>query len=89
MRRCLKCKHARQAGRLNQVDVVGCVKLSNGEVEVSDVIGEGNIYNGYVYFGRKVGDNRDSRTVGLGHGVITYGLLCDADLSCDNWEPVE
>lgn len=88
MKNCGNCSHARQSARLGQTDIVGCVKLTLGEIEVRDVSGEGNLYEGYIYSARRVGDNRESKDVGLGHGILTFGILCDEPLSCSRWGPI-
>lgn len=87
MKNCENCNHARQSARLGQTDVVGCSKLTNRKIKPNDVIGVGNVYEGYMYPARRVGDNRESSSVlGLGHGTLLYGLLCDGTLTCNVWE---
>ena len=85
MRKCLNCEHARQSGKLNQTDVVACVMLTDGRAGLGDVSGS-NIYEGYGYLGRKVGDSSESD--GIGRGVITLSYLVDSKGSCPSFAEV-
>jgi hypothetical protein len=88
MKNCGNCTHARQSARLGQTEIVGCAKLTLGEISINDVSGAGNLYEGYIYGARRVGDCRESKDVGLGHSVLTLGMLCDSTMTCDRWREV-
>ena len=88
---CGNCKHARQIADKNNPDIVGCVLL-NGNPNNSlgaPVLGmkevrESNVYEGYVYFGRCVGDVEESDT--FGKGTLTLGLMVDSTGYCAKFE---
>lgn len=88
---CGSCKWARQIADKNRTDIVGCVLLNGNPCDsfkppvlsIDKVVG-GNIYEGYVYFGRRVGDIADSHN--FGNGVLTLGLMVDSSCLCKEWE---
>jgi len=76
---CGNCEHARQVGDKSCQHIVGCVSLIKGEVSPQEVKNS-NVYEGYVYCGRRVGDIKDCET--FGRGVLTFGLMTDYTGSC-------
>lgn len=92
--KCINCKWARQVGDKSRQDVVGCVLL-NGDPSDSfkapllspNSVENSNIYEGYIYFGRKVGDIEDSKS--FGKGTLTLGLITDATGSCGLGEELD
>ena len=46
-----------------------------------------NIYEGYIYFGRRPGDIAKNKE--LGKGTLTLGLMTDARGSCDKYATLD
>lgn len=88
---CGNCKHARQIADKKRQDIVGCVLLNGNPndslgsplLKMEDVR-ESNVYEGYVYFGRRVGDIEKSDT--FGKGTLTLGLMVDETGYCPKYE---
>jgi hypothetical protein len=76
---CENCEHARQVGDKNVQNIVGCVRLIMGDIKPRDVRNS-NVYEGYVYGQRRVGDTAESEV--LGKGVLTFGLMTDCTGTC-------
>ena len=76
---CGDCEHARQVGDKKIQHIVGCTKLLHGEIHIVDVVNS-DIYEGYMYGCRRVGDVSESKT--LGKGTLTLGMMTESKGSC-------
>ena len=83
---CRYCEYARQAGKRNQTSVVGCAKAFRGELSVYDIDRSVGVYSGWVYSGRRPGDESKSDTLGKG-ALLNNATLVDSIGSCRMWEP--
>lgn len=97
---CGNCSYARQRGNKDDQNIVGCcntyynddsesfytVSETSWEIPVT-FLGEGNIYKGWYYNCRMVGDVDDNST--LGKGAMTNGVLVDNTQCCNNWSDYE
>lgn len=91
---CINCKWARQIADKENQDIVGCVLLNGNPADslkppilhMNEVV-TNNVYEGYIYFGRKVGDIADSDT--FGKGTLTLGLMVDSTGYCKKFEHME
>ena len=83
-RSCRYCEHARQVGDMSRTDVVGCALMTRGGISIYDYVGK-NVYEGWMYGGRRPGDTSKSR--GIGHGVHqNFSKLVDSDGHCKDFE---
>lgn len=82
---CANCGNARQAADKSRQDVVGCRLMTLENVPDPSFYG-GNIYEGWLYGGRRPGNTGESTTVG--EGMLTRGILVDATGYCKHHQPV-
>ena len=91
MKNCSLCEHARQRCKLDDQQVVGCSKVysqgdkvfhqSDTSVDKEMVFsGAGNVYLGWFFAARRVGDIVENNVVG--RGIIVNGVLVDKTQLC-------
>lgn len=77
--KCINCSFSRQVGDLSRTDTVGCAFLDPSDVSsIKEHLKHGTaIYSGFIYAGRRPGDNVSS--VLIGKGAIMQGVILSAD----------
>ncbi len=81
---CRMCEHARQAGKRDQTDIVGCTAMTRDDVSPNQYRG-GNVYEGWLYSTRRPGDERNEYEPGLWLGALVRGVLVDSKGACPSF----
>ena len=85
---CSNCKHARQVGNIGIQYIVGCARLTLGEIDIEDVTPlTGQIHYGYIYNCRRAGDVEESKT--LEKGDLILGYMTESSSSCYQHEELQ
>lgn len=91
---CKTCKFSRQCCNKAETSLVGCTMIypdkttlrSNLSDKKVDIIGEGNIFKGWFYNNRKVGDISERSDIGA--GAMVNGILLEHTQCCSLYEKV-
>jgi len=81
---CRTCEHARQAGKKDQTDIVGCAVMTRGDISIYDVTNS-NVYEGWMYSGRRPGDKSHADTLDKGC-LLNGSKLVDSEGCCNHYE---
>lgn len=84
MSHCSDCEHARQTAKKSCQNRVGCVMLGQEKITIHDVKNS-ELYEGYIYYGRRVGDISESKA--LGKGALTLGIITESKGTCKSFAP--